>query len=98
MCGIFGAVSSTKIQNSLIEGLIKLEYRGYDSAGISVLSNTNKIKRIRCIGKVNELKRQLRESKIAGECGIAHTRWATHGEPNLKNSHPHNSNKVSINS
>jgi len=96
MCGIFGAVSSTKIQNSLIEGLIKLEYRGYDSAGISVLSNTNKIKRIRCIGKVNELKRQLRASKIAGECGIAHTRWATHGEPNLKNSHPHNSNKISI--
>ena len=91
MCGIFGAVSSVDIQKDLIEGLFKLEYRGYDSAGLSLISKSSKIKRIRCTGKVKELKKLLSTSKVTGKCGIAHTRWATHGIPNLRNSHPHNS-------
>ena len=96
MCGIFGAVSSVDIQKDLIEGLFKLEYRGYDSAGLSLVSKSSKIKRIRCTGKVKELKKLLSTSKVTGKCGIAHTRWATHGIPNLKNSHPHNSGPFSI--
>jgi len=96
MCGIFGAVSSVDIQKDLIEGLFKLEYRGYDSAGLSLISKSSKIKRIRCTGKVKELKKLLSTSKVTGKCGIAHTRWATHGIPNLRNSHPHNSGPFSI--
>ena len=96
MCGIFGATSSIDIQKHLIEGLSRLEYRGYDSAGLSLISKSNRIKRIRCIGKVNQLKKLLSSSKLSGHCGIAHTRWATHGIPNLKNSHPHNYGEFSV--
>ena len=96
MCGIFGAVSSTHIHKDLIEGLSKLEYRGYDSAGLTLISTSNKIKRLRCTGKVVSLKKLLASNKLMGNCGIAHTRWATHGIPNLKNSHPHNYGGFSI--
>ena len=96
MCGIFGAVSSSHIHKDLIQGLSKLEYRGYDSAGLTLISISNKIKRLRCTGKVVSLKKLLASNKLMGNCGIAHTRWATHGIPNLKNSHPHNYGGFSI--
>ena len=83
MCGIFGAVSSKNIQSNLIVGLQKLEYHGYDSSGLSIFNGRNKIQRIRR-AKIKELK-DLSRSKLTGLCGIAHTRWATHGEPILKN-------------
>ena len=96
MCGIFGAVSSSHVHKDLIEGLSKLEYRGYYSAGLTLISKSNKIKRLRCTGKVVALKKLLASNKLTGNCGIAHTRWATHGVPNLKNSHPHNHGGFSI--
>ena len=96
MCGIFGVVSSATVTKTLLSGLKKLEYRGYDSAGLSIINNENKLKRIRCSGKVNDLKKLVNGSDLSGSCGIAHTRWATHGLPNTKNSHPHNSGKISV--
>ena len=76
MCGIFGAVSSSHIHKDLIQGLSKLEYRGYDSAGLTLISKSNKIKRLRCTGKVVALKKLLASNRVMGNCGIAHTRWA----------------------
>ena len=96
MCGIFGVVSSKAVANNLVAGLKRLEYRGYDSAGISVINKNEKLKRIRCKGKVSDLKKLLRSHSLDGKCGIAHTRWATHGIPNIKNAHPHNSGCISI--
>ncbi|WP_444996235.1 glutamine--fructose-6-phosphate transaminase (isomerizing) [Aliikangiella sp. IMCC44359] len=91
MCGIVGAVAQRDIAEILVEGLKRLEYRGYDSAGLAVISN-NQIARLRRVGKVAELKKAMDESPIDGSIGIAHTRWATHGEPNESNAHPHFSN------
>ncbi len=88
MCGILGYIGDKNIVFLLIEGLKKLEYRGYDSAGICVLEN-NQLKCVKKSGKINELERNVNSKKISGEIGIAHTRWATHGEPSEINAHPH---------
>jgi len=96
MCGIVGGVSKRDITPLLIEGLKRLEYRGYDSSGLLVLTKNNTFKRARSIGKVEKLEKSLtrRTNKIKGNFGIAHTRWATHGEPVEKNAHPHIANKT----
>ena len=99
MCGIVGGVIDTDITSILIEGLNKLEYRGYDSSGLIVLSKENTFDRARAVGKVSNLEKKLseRSKKIRGKIGIAHTRWATHGEPSSINAHPHISkDKVSV--
>ena len=89
MCGIVGAVADRDIVPVLIEGLQRLEYRGYDSAGIAVLNGSQHMRRLRTVGKVQKLKDALGESPAHGELGIAHTRWATHGVPSERNAHPH---------
>ncbi|MCA0402339.1 MAG: glutamine--fructose-6-phosphate transaminase (isomerizing) [Proteobacteria bacterium] len=89
MCGIMGAISQRDISKVLLEGLRRLEYRGYDSAGIAVIDSTGFLKRIRMQGKVQALADAMSETAIAGNIGIAHTRWATHGKPCEQNAHPH---------
>ncbi len=89
MCGIVGGVAERDLTPILIEGLKRLEYRGYDSAGIALLDATGPIQRLRTLGKVRELEAALRGSTVRGCTGIAHTRWATHGEPSEANAHPH---------
>ena len=88
MCGIVGAVAERNVVPILMEGLRRLEYRGYDSAGIAV-RNDGSIKRVRRVGKVQELQNALDENPLRGFSGISHTRWATHGAPNEMNAHPH---------
>ncbi len=88
MCGIVGAVAERNVVPILMEGLRRLEYRGYDSAGIAIC-NDGSITRIRRVGKVQELQNALDEEPLRGACGISHTRWATHGAPNESNAHPH---------
>ena len=89
MCGIVGAVAGRDIVPVLIEGLRRLEYRGYDSAGLAVVSSKGRLARLRTVGKVRMLQEALEETPIAGHTGIAHTRWATHGVPSERNAHPH---------
>ncbi|HHF7367526.1 TPA: glutamine--fructose-6-phosphate transaminase (isomerizing) [Legionella bozemanae] len=89
MCGIIGAVSERDISKILLEGLRRLEYRGYDSAGIAVIDNDELLQRVRIQGKVQNLADAMQETAIAGNTGIAHTRWATHGRPSEQNAHPH---------
>jgi glucosamine--fructose-6-phosphate aminotransferase (isomerizing) len=89
MCGIVGAVAERNIVPILMEGLRRLEYRGYDSAGVAVLNGTDKLKRVRTVGKVKMLQDALDASPTYGMLGIAHTRWATHGVPSERNAHPH---------
>jgi len=99
MCGIVGGVANSNITPLLLEGLNRLEYRGYDSSGLIVLSEKNTFNRARSVGKVKNLEKNLnkRSNKIKGNIGIAHTRWATHGEPSNLNAHPHISrNSVSV--
>ena len=89
MCGIVGAVAERNVTPILLEGLRRLEYRGYDSAGVAVLDKENCISRVRRVGKVKELADALKETEVRGVLGVAHTRWATHGEPSEQNAHPH---------
>lgn len=91
MCGIVGGICKNNITPLLLEGLKRLEYRGYDSAGVVVLDKNNQLSRARSVGKVANLEQNIRDQKtlIDGTIGIAHTRWATHGEPSSRNAHPH---------
>lgn len=95
MCGIVGYIGKQKAAPILIEGLKRLEYRGYDSAGISLL-NQKKITTFKSVGKVSELENKINGRDVFGDAGIAHTRWATHGKPCDKNSHPHSDCKGNI--
>ena len=92
MCGIVGAIAQRDVVEILIEGLKRLEYRGYDSAGVAVAGSNGEFKRVRRVGKVQALADAVRENPCLGSSGIAHTRWATHGEPTEANAHPHISN------
>ncbi len=94
MCGIVGAVAQRNVVPILLEGLKRLEYRGYDSAGVAVLDHDNLLKRVRAMGKVKMLEAAIIEQQTQGVTGIAHTRWATHGVPSEDNAHPHASNEV----
>ena len=89
MCGIVGAIAQRDVAEILVEGLKRLEYRGYDSSGVALLTNDNKFSRVRRVGKVKALSDALASTPCLGSTGIAHTRWATHGEPSEKNAHPH---------
>ncbi|BBG28841.1 glutamine--fructose-6-phosphate transaminase (isomerizing) [Zymobacter palmae] len=97
MCGIVGAIAGRQVQDILLEGLRRLEYRGYDSAGMAVLSDDGQLERRRAAGKVAALENALKEASLPGCLGIAHTRWATHGRPLERNAHPHMSgNKLAV--
>ncbi len=89
MCGIVGAIAERNVEAILVEGLKRLEYRGYDSAGIAIQKQDKTICRYRALGKVVNLEHKLEENPIKGHIGVAHTRWATHGEPAEHNAHPH---------
>ena len=89
MCGIVGAVAERDVVPILLEGLKRLEYRGYDSAGLVVLDHEGELKRARMLGKVVNLEHALAGKPVKGHIGIAHTRWATHGVPSERNAHPH---------
>lgn len=96
MCGIVGAVAERNITAILLEGLKRLEYRGYDSAGVAVFTNDEKLERVRRPGKVSELEQALDAEPLVGRLGIAHTRWATHGAPCERNAHPHFSDNLAV--
>ncbi|HYY15825.1 MAG TPA: glutamine--fructose-6-phosphate aminotransferase, partial [Gammaproteobacteria bacterium] len=97
MCGIVGGVAQRDVTPILVEGLKRLEYRGYDSAGIAVVNNEDYLERFRVLGKVKELEDNLARNPLKGTLGIAHTRWATHGKPSTRNAHPHISrNRVAL--
>jgi len=96
MCGIVGAVAERNVTAILIEGLKRLEYRGYDSAGVAVFTNAGKLERVRRPGKVSELDQALAGEPLVGRLGIAHTRWATHGAPCERNAHPHFSGDLAV--
>jgi glucosamine--fructose-6-phosphate aminotransferase (isomerizing) len=97
MCGIVGAIARREVAAILLEGLRRLEYRGYDSAGMAVLNSAGELDRLRTTGKVAELARAMDRHPLGGAAGIAHTRWATHGRPSESNAHPHICrNKVAV--
>ena len=97
MCGIVAALAQRNVLPILLEGLRRLEYRGYDSAGVALITHKRDLKRVRVKGKVEALSRVLEDLNLEGFNGIAHTRWATHGQPSERNAHPHHSkNQISI--
>ncbi len=95
MCGIIGITSNKEVTARIINSLKKLEYRGYDSAGIATLKD-GYINEVKCEGRVQVLEKNISKTDLQGEIGIGHVRWATHGKPNAINAHPHSSEKVSV--
>jgi glucosamine--fructose-6-phosphate aminotransferase (isomerizing) len=95
MCGIVGIIGKEGVASHLLNALKRLEYRGYDSAGIATLSESG-IKRRRAEGKLSNLEVLLQRNPLAGTIGIGHTRWATHGLPNEANAHPHATDRVAV--
>ncbi len=89
MCGIVGGIAQREVSAILLEGLRRLEYRGYDSAGMATLAGPGDLRRLRTLGKVERLREQMELQPLPGTLGVAHTRWATHGEPSTQNAHPH---------
>ncbi len=96
MCGIVGAVAQREVPGILLEGLRRLEYRGYDSAGMAVVTDNGGLDTRKEVGKVQKLADELESRPLAGRIGIAHTRWATHGKPSEINAHPHNSGDIAL--
>ncbi|KLN64069.1 glutamine--fructose-6-phosphate transaminase (isomerizing) [Vibrio sp. VPAP30] len=96
MCGIVGAVAQRDVAEILVEGLRRLEYRGYDSAGVAIVDGESNLSRVRRLGKVQELADAVDSATVVGGTGIAHTRWATHGEPSEANAHPHMSGDIAV--
>ena len=96
MCGIVGAIAERSVIEILMEGLRRLEYRGYDSAGVAVVESSGELHCHKAMGKVAELSQRLEGLDIQGVQGIAHTRWATHGRPSEENAHPHCSDYISV--
>ena len=89
MCGIIAYTGANQAVAHLLDGLQALEYRGYDSAGVAVLSDSGNIHVVKCKGRVATLRERCQAANLVGTCGIGHTRWATHGAPSDRNSHPH---------
>lgn len=89
MCGIVGYIGAKNAQEFVIDGLEKLEYRGYDSAGIAVNTGNEKFEIVKKVGKLQNLADELKKNPLSGTVAIGHTRWATHGKPSDENSHPH---------
>src|SRR5919112_6503812 len=95
MCGIIGIVGRTETSSRLMDGLRRLEYRGYDSSGLCTIVD-GRLERRRAEGKLDNLQRELDQAPLAGNVGIAHTRWATHGAPTVGNAHPHIAGSVAL--
>ena len=95
MCGIIGIVGKSEVTERLIRGLTRLEYRGYDSAGVATVGDAGLVRR-RAEGKIAALRAAVKADPIEGHTGIAHTRWATHGVPSERNAHPHMSGPVAV--
>ena len=93
MCGIVGILGDKPVANELVDALRRLEYRGYDSAGVATVENGH-LDRRRAEGKLRNLAERLSRQPLKGRAGIGHTRWATHGAPNEQNAHPHMTDKV----
>ena len=96
MCGIVGYIGHEDGVEIIVEGLRRLEYRGYDSAGIAMVDESSRMQMVRCVGKIRELEKRLAVSPIKGTIGIGHTRWATHGAPSDENAHPHRSGPFAV--
>src|SRR5918999_6600094 len=96
MCGIVGILGRAAVATQVVDALKRLEYRGYDSAGVATLENGGRLERRRAEGKLRNLELKLSQAPLSGAIGIGHTRWATHGKPNETNAHPHATDKLAV--